>query len=385
MNLALLTSVAGNGGSASTAFQTTRLLARAGHQAALFAPGAYWAERGRRENVPVHSFLELRRGLHALSFWRDFRGFRRYLAEQAVDAVLVQKSPEQWLAHFAIRSLRRPIALVRLRGVVFPIRPSLFNRRLHNRMELIVCSASVIAQQYAQLPGFETAHVKVLLEGVDTLGFTPATLEQKAAARARWKLHPEALLIGTAGRPASVKGHDLLLRAFAKAWEACEPLRKRNGGARLCIFSDESRRGPGSYASLQDLSRELGLQDRVDLRPGFVTEMREVYHALDVYVLPSRGSEGSSRAGLEACAAGLPLLASAVGVLPDLVLDRVTGQLVPPDDAATLAQALIQLAVHWPAAKEWGVAARRRMQEHFREETYAEKLAQLLAEAVAGK
>jgi glycosyltransferase involved in cell wall biosynthesis len=375
MKAVILTSVAGNGGSAATAYHHARVLQHAGWEVTLFAPGDYWVERGRAENVPVRNTLHLRRGLRPCSFSGDFCRLRRFLIDQQPDVLLVQKSPEQWLAALVLRTLRRPIALVRLRGVVFPIRPTWVNRWLHRHMDAVICSAGVIAHEYAVLPGFDAGRVKTLLEGIDTRYFAPASPKERNAARARCGLDPNALLIGTAGRPAPVKGHDVLVRAFAKA--------VRTGSARLCIFSDEARRGPGSYKSLDDLCGQVGVRERVTLLPGHVEDMRDVYRALDVYVLPSRGSEGSSRAALEASASGLPLVASRVGVLPELIVDGKTGRLVPPGDVDALAAALGVLVADWPAARKWGAAARVRMEAEFTEDSYARKLTALLEEAVA--
>jgi glycosyltransferase involved in cell wall biosynthesis len=267
---------------------------------------------------------------------------------------------------------------VRLRGVVFPIKNSLFNRKLHNRFQRVLCSCTQIAQQYKALDGFKMEHVKVLLEGVDTQRFKPATSAEKSAARQKFQLHPTAFYFGTAGRPAPVKGHLELVRAFGQA----APNLKEH--VRLAIFCDESRRGGGSYRveEMRTLIEAQGVSSRVDFRAGFVEDMREVYHALDLYALPSLGSEGSSRAGLEACASGLPLLASSVGALPDLVLERVTGELVEPGNIGALSAALIEYQ-NPEFAREQGQAARQRMEAHFQESDYARRLADELTAARA--
>jgi glycosyltransferase involved in cell wall biosynthesis len=150
----------------------------------------------------------------------------------------------------------------------------------------------------------------------------------------------------------------------------------------LVIFSDESRRGPGSYSSLADMATHLNMTEHITIKPGFIEDMRLVYQAIDVYVLPSRGSEGSSRAGLEACASGLPLIASSVGVLPDLVQDRVTGRLIPPNNVEALQSALTELFETWPLALQWGAAARSRMEGEFAEEHYVRKLQYALEQAL---
>ena len=380
MNILLLTSVAGNGGSSATLFHNAKILAQSGCEPIFFAPGDYWKSRGAEENVNVSNALELRRGFRPVSFLRDFLKLRRIILDQKIDAIIVQKSPEQWLAGLALLGLKRRVVLVRLRGVVFAIKPSMFNRWLHNRMDAVICSAGVIAAHFRALHGFRTDRLHTLLEGIDPQKFAPATPEQRAAARAKWKLDPAAIVIGTAGRPSPVKGHDVLLRAFAKAFRD-----NHEKNVRLAIFSDESRRGPGSYKSLSELAAELGVRERVDLFPAFVDDMRGVYHALDAYALPSLGSEGSSRAGLEACACGLPLIASRVGVLPDLVIDNKTGWLVPTGDVETLAIRLKELITSRSASRQVGAAARLRIVELFDERHYGDVLREMLQDAVRMK
>ena len=375
MNIVLITSVAGNGGSAATAFHNTRVLQQKGATATLFAPGTYWLEKGQAEDVPVNNSLSLKRGFRPLSFLADFFRLRRFLVREKVDAVLVQKSPEQWLAFFVLKTIRRPIVFGRLRGVVFPIKPSGFNRWIHNSMHVILCSASCIVKRFADLPGFNQDHVKLLLEGIDTEHHKPPTDEERSEARRAMKLKPDAFYIGTAGRPAPVKGHDILVRAFAKA---CKGKTVDGRPVRLAIFSDESRRGPGSYTDLGALCNQLGIWECTDLRPDFIFDTRQIYRALNVYALPSRGSEGSSRAALEARATGLPLIASSVGVLPDLIQDGVNGKLVPPEDVDKLADAFNTVIASWDSAKLWGAEARQTTEKDFRESDYAGKLIRFL-------
>lgn len=382
MRIAILTSVDGNGGSAATAFHTARVLAAAGWNAVLFAPGEYWATRGRKEGIEVRT-LELRRGFHPLSFLHDLRAFRAFVRNEKPDIVLVQKSPEQWLAFLSLKWLPRNPALIRMRGVVTPVKAGLFNRWLHTGFAAVVCSASIIAERYG--PVCSKEKVKLVLEGVDTRRYMPATKEQKLAARQRLGLFPNGFYIGTAGRPAPVKGHDLLIGAFAAAWESIRPPTsspKSPKDPRLVIFSDESRRGPGSYGNLAEMVTRLDIAQHVTLKPGFIEDMRMVYQAIDVYVLPSRGSEGSSRAGLEACASGLPLIASSVGVLPDLIQDGVTGRLVKHDDFEALKGALIEISETWPTPLRWGSAARSRMEGELSEERYVRNLQYALEQAM---
>jgi len=125
------------------------------------------------------------------------------------------------------------------------------------------------------------------------------------------------------GRLASVKGIDVLL-------EALERLKCQDVRPHLLVVGDGPRR-----SSLEALADDLGLQTRVRFL-GWKADIREVLGAADLLVLPSR-NEGYPHAVIEAMAAGIPVIASAVGEVPELVEDGATGFLVPPDDPDALA------------------------------------------------
>jgi len=111
--------------------------------------------------------------------------------------------------------------------------------------------------------------------------------------------------------------------------------------------------GPERNA-LESLARQLGVADRVFL-PGRVPDVAAWLRGAEAYVQPARW-EGFGLAVLEAMLAGLPIAASNVSSLPELVVDGSTGLLVPPDDPAALALAIRQLLEH----PELGAAARER-------------------------
>jgi glycosyltransferase involved in cell wall biosynthesis len=137
-------------------------------------------------------------------------------------------------------------------------------------------------------------------------------------------------VIVSVGRLEHVKGHDVLLRSFAEVSD-------RVPGARLVLVGDGSREG-----GLRELARSLGVADLTTFTGTLsADEIRTVFRGSAVFVLPSR-SEGMGLALMEAMAAGLPAVASAVGGVPE-VAGRNAVWLVPPEDPATLAGALVTL------------------------------------------
>lgn len=136
--------------------------------------------------------------------------------------------------------------------------------------------------------------------------------------------------------------------------------------ARLVVVGEGPER-----PRLEARARELGVAGRVEFR-GRVgdADLRRAYQNTDVFVLPavldSRGdTEGLGVVLLEAMNYGVPVIASRIGGIVDIVADQETGVLVPPGDPAALATALQTLLADPARSRRLGEAGRRRLAEHF--------------------
>jgi glycosyltransferase involved in cell wall biosynthesis len=114
-------------------------------------------------------------------------------------------------------------------------------------------------------------------------------------------------------------------------------------------------------ADLQSRSARLGLDATFH---GLVSDVRQLLSELDVFVLPTRG-DNLPVAILEAMAAGLPVVASRTGGIPEQVIDGETGYLVEPGDVAGLGAAIERLAKDPERRLAFGLAGQRRIREHF--------------------
>jgi glycosyltransferase involved in cell wall biosynthesis len=149
---------------------------------------------------------------------------------------------------------------------------------------------------------------------------------------------------GTVGRLVPAKGHSVLIEAFSA-------IAARLPNADLRIFG---------YGPLEDALRtqirQLGLGDRVHLE-GRTEDSSRVFETLDVFVFSSL-SEGLPLVILEAMAAGLPIVSTRVGGVPEVAPENTTAWLCEPGDPATLAEAMLRAAGS-PALAAMGAAARR--------------------------
>jgi glycosyltransferase involved in cell wall biosynthesis len=122
--------------------------------------------------------------------------------------------------------------------------------------------------------------------------------------------------------------------------------------------------GDGSLlAKLKAESRRLGISDSVSF-PGWQEDLAQVMAGWDIFALPSL-DEGFGFAALEAMAAGLPVVATNVGGLPELVVDGQTGWLVPARDPAMLADCLRRLIADAEKREAMGAAGRERARKQF--------------------
>ena len=160
----------------------------------------------------------------------------------------------------------------------------------------------------------------------------------------------EIRLVGIVGRLFPIKNHRLFLDAAAKI-AAQHP-------ARFVIVGDGAQR-----SALEQQARELGLVDQV-LFTGWRRDLPRIYADLDVLVVSS-DNEGTPVSAIEAMAAACPVVATRVGGLPDLISDPTIGCLVPPRDAAALANAVLELLRHLDAARQMGRNAAEAVRQRF--------------------
>ena len=163
--------------------------------------------------------------------------------------------------------------------------------------------------------------------------------------------HAAPVVICVAGFRAE-KDHAGLLRAF-------RAVVREHAAARLRLVGD----GPERPAA-EDLARELGLEGCVDFLGNRDDVVQQLGQA-DVLVLASYAIENLPFAVLEGMAAGLPVVATRVGALAELVLDGSTGELVPPHDPDALAAALSRMLADPQRARDLGRAGRAHLEAEF--------------------
>ena len=260
------------------------------------------------------------------------------------------------LAVLAGRILRRP-TLLRV-ATETDVREFAEAQNWKHRLffQLLLGAAGVIApstaiRQEILRSGFSKDRLILLPNGVDVDQFRPATPAEKVEAKSAIGLHEDTLVIGTVTRLVDRKGIDVLLRAFGKV--------RHSHKIHLIVVGD----GPLAE-DLRTLAHVLRIEGSVSWLGFQVGAVNRCLHAMDVFAFPSR-LEGVPNAVLEAMGAGLPIVATTIGGVLDLIEEGKSGVLVPPGDPEALAAALDRLIRNAPLRADFGYDARSRAVELF--------------------
>jgi len=198
--------------------------------------------------------------------------------------------------------------------------------------------------------------------GVDTERFDPTKYD--SGLRDALGIEPNIPLIGIVAQLTAQKGHIYLLEAMRRIVRAFPKTK--------CLIVGD---GP-LREKLQGLAEKLGLSGHC-IFTGARDDIPEVLSALDVWVLPSVASEGLPRALLEALAMGKPVVTTRVGGIPELVIDGITGILVPPKDSEALKDAILSLLMDREKAREMGKRSRELVVKNFTQELMVRRIEKL--------
>ena len=208
-----------------------------------------------------------------------------------------------------------------------------------------VATCRAVADVLQQREGISGTKIAVIYNGIeclDQIGQYPDKPHQTLSS---------LMTIINIGRLSPEKGHNTLLEAIAR-------LNSGHTQARLVLVGEGE-----SQTFLTDRIKELNLNGFVHML-GKRRDIAELLVNADIFVLPSDW-EGVSMALLEAMAAGLPVVATAVGGTPEVVIDGINGLLVPPGDPEALASALTRLLLDPDLRRHIGQAGRQSVVERF--------------------
>ena len=346
MKILHLISSGGMYGAEAVILDLSRCLDRAGHISLLGVFGnpaqqnTALAARARAQELEMHT-VECARQVDRAVPGR----IRDLVAATGADVVHAHGYKADVYAYWALHGSATPLVStchnwidsslsLRLYGVL--------DRTVLKRFDGVVAVSDGVREQLL-MAGVHEAKIRLIRNGVDLDAF--ASIQSRALGS------PQALTVGVVARLSHEKGVDTFLRAAAL-------VAKEVPNARFVVAGD----GP-DRAMLDGLVQKLQLGRNVQFL-GRQENMAAFYASLDLQVLPSR-MEGLPMALLEGMASGLPVVATAVGEVAQVMASGDTGLLVAPDNPAAMAQSIVTL-LHAPERLRFmGINARQRVAQEF--------------------
>ena len=269
----------------------------------------------------------------------------------------------------AVANLMHAKPLVVSRRVDFLPKNKWFNRFKYRRADRLVCVSSHIAGQLREA-GFAADRLAVIHDAAPAETFSPKET-CLAQLRTLLTLPPGKRIVGNIAALVPHKDHATLLRAAQRV------LAQRRDVVFVVIGEGEL------LENLLRLRAELGLEESFHFA-GFVPQAQRLLPAFDVFAMSSC-MEGLGSIVLDAALAGVPVVATAGGGLPEIVGDNVTGRLVTVGDDAALAGAIVQLLDEPSTGARLAAAAQARVRAEFSVAAMAAKYEAVYAEVLAAR
>jgi glycosyltransferase involved in cell wall biosynthesis len=358
------------GGLEMQAIELSRQLHSRGHDVWLAAPS------GSRlaSDAGGHDFrllpLAVRGYMHPVLTWK----LSCFIRNNDIDVIHCQHSRDLAIVvpaqHLAGR--HTPVLLSKRMGSYIR-KKDLFHRYTYGRLRYVLAISDVIHRNVLATTPMTSDRVLTLHDAVDLAVFDPARVD-RADARCAFGVADGTPLIGFVGRFSPGKGHEELL-------EAAATLRGRGLQFRVIVVGEASH-GEESYAAgIKKRAELLGLGGIV-LFAGYRADIPAVMAAFDMFAFPSH-AESFGVVLIEAMAMKRAVVSSNCDGVVDIVVDGVTGLMVPPREPAPLADALERLLRNPSTAARMGAAGRQRVEECFDQQKQIDRLEAIYRDVTA--
>jgi glycosyltransferase involved in cell wall biosynthesis len=240
---------------------------------------------------------------------------------------------------------------------------------INRHVEQVIAVSRAVKDALAD-SGVSPAKIDIIYNAIDLDRFNPDTVRREDA-RKEFSIGDNDFVIGTAGKLNSGKGiFDLL--------HAGDVLKQKYPVLRL-VFVGEGPERP----KLELEAKRLSLHDKV-IFTGPRKDMERMYAAMDIFALPSH-DEGLPTVVIEAMAMAKPVIATSVGGIPEIVENEVTGILVPPHDAAALADAISRYIDDRQFAGRIAAEGRKLVERKFSDKAMGDNFERVIMQVSGGK
>jgi lipopolysaccharide heptosyltransferase II len=321
------------GGVETGTLDLAKYLIKLGHKAVVISNGGNLVKELESQGalhyqLPVHK-------KSIISILKMIPRVAEIIKKEEIDIVHARSRVPAWIAFFAARKTHRTF-ITTCHGY-YKKHPFSYVMGWSKR---VICPSNVIARN--MIDNFEVPHERIQLipRSVDLERFQFIFPDKK---------REKEFNVGIIGRITPIKGHLHFIKAMAKAARLIPQLK-------IWIVGDAPSSKEAYKEQIQVLVRRLGLWHCTQFL-GTQRDVPGILNNLDLLVLPTTTQEAFGRVIIEAQAAGVPVIATKVGGVVDIIEDGKTGLLVPPADASSIAEAAIKIYKDVAFARQLAVAA----------------------------
>lgn len=300
--------------------------------------------------------LSIRNRFDLKAIWR----LKALTKQEKIDVVYAPTN--RALSTFLLASLGAKQQIVTYRGTMGHLSrldPASHFAHLNRRVNKIVCNCDAV-RRYLLSVGVKDEKLSVVYKGHDPAWYT----ELPAASRSALGFSDDQFLIAFMGNIRPVKGLNVLIEALSILTSKLK--------IKLLVMGEDRKGAARAFVKCQKLEHLVKFF-------GFRSDAVSIAAACDLLVVPSLDREGVPRVILQAMARRLPVLASSVGGIPEIISDGKCGALVPPGDVTALADKILELASSEDLRVKYADAAEQELISRFGVEDYVAEMRRVLA------
>lgn len=349
------------GGVETGTVDLAKYLVQNGHKCVVVSSGGPLVEELEKSGI-----LHYKLPVESKAFWVMFKAaaqVRRIIEKEKIDIVHARSRVPAWVGFMAARKTR---------AVLLTTAHGHYSRHIFSYMmgwgKYVIVPSSVIGKHMVKDFGVPLENIRRISRSVDVSRYVFRGMKNR---------QNKEFLVGVVGRIAPIKGQLYFLKALARVLRNAPFVRAQIVGGI----------SPGKDAYMEELevwTRRLGLGDVVEFL-GNRRDIPQLLEKMDALVMPSISEESFGRVIVEAQAIGVPVVASRVGGVVEVIEDGKNGLLVFPKDDEGLAQAVLKLVEDQGLCQRLSEAGRRSVEEKFTLEKMAQETLSVYREALDKK
>jgi len=346
------------GGVETGTLDLARHLAKLGHKAVVVSAGGPMVK-----DIQAAGALHYQLPVHKKSLWMMFKlvpALAEIIKKEKIDIVHARSRVPAWIAYFACRRTKT-VFITTCHGY-YSKHPFSYVMGWSKR---VIALSNIIARHMIEDFDVPVERVRIIARSVDAARFNYQNPDEKRKVEFN---------IGIIGRITPLKGHLHFIKAMAKVARSIPRLK-------IWIVGDAPSHKQAYKEQVQVLVKRLGLWHCTEFL-GVQRNIPEIMSQLDLVVLATTTHEAFGRVIIEAQAAGVPVVATEVGGVVDIIENNVNGLLVPAQDSTAMSEAVLRIYKDKAFARQLAENAYKKVLEKYNVELMVKNTLAVYAEAL---